>query len=129
MAYTIDPYAELERHLPKSQVKRIRRLFGPDSELSGGEKIRAGAAFSQIGRGGNRDGIADIVALKGEKRIARGNVSDAGVRFFVEPAYEEDALREKVAMSLLPKAELPEAWRVKRGGGQVKAEIGPPADG
>ena len=128
MAYTIDPYAELEAFLPKRTVSTIRMLFSGDSPLSPGQKIRLAEACAVLGRGGKATGLADIVALKGEKRILKGNVTDAGVRFFVEPKYAEDALRDTIAQELLPKAKFPQAWRIKRGGGQVKAEIGPPVD-
>ena len=33
MAYTIDPYAELERFLPKRTVSTIRMLMSGDSPL------------------------------------------------------------------------------------------------
>ena len=128
MAYTIDPFAELERFLPKRQVSTIRMLASGDSPLSPGEKVRLAKAFAKLGRDVEKLGLADIVALKGEKRVAKGNLVDAGVRFFVESEYEEAVLNEQVAMSLLPKKEHPAAWRVKRGGGQVKAEIGPLTD-
>ena len=128
MAYTIDPYAELEQFLPKRTVSTIRMLFSGDSPLSPGQKVRLSEACAKLGRDNKGTGPADIIALKGQKRVSRGTVVDAGVRFFVEPEYEEDALREKVAMDLLPKKQHPQAWRIKRGGGQVKAEIGPLAD-
>ena len=93
-----------------------------------GQKVRLSEACAKLGRDNKETGPADIIALKGQKRVAKGTVVDAGVRFFVEPEYEEDALREKVAMDLLPKKQHPQAWRIKRGGGQVKAEIGPLVD-
>ena len=125
MAYTIDPYEELEQFLPKRTVSTIRMLFSGDSPLSPGQKIRLSAACSALGKDGNGTGLADIVALKGMKRVAKGTVTDAGVRFYVEPPYEKDALATKTAEKLLPKAKHPEAWRISRGGGQVKAEVGP----
>ena len=125
MAFTIDPYAELEQFLPKRTVSTIRMLFSGDSPLSPGQKVRLGEACNALGKDGKAVGLSDIVALKGEKKIAKGNVFDAGVRFYVEPAYEKDALSTKVAEKLLPKAKHPEAWRISRGGGQVKAEVGP----
>ena len=125
MAYTIDPFAELERFLPRRQVSTMRMLFSGDSPLSPGQKVRLAEACTLLGRDGKKTGLADIIALKGEKRVAKGTVIDAGVRFYIEPKYEEPALKEKVAMSLLPPAKHPEAWRTKRGGGQVKAEVGP----
>ena len=82
MAYTIDPYAELERYLPVRTVSTIRMLFSGDSPLSPGEKIRLSAACSALGKDGNSTGLADIVALKGMKRVAKGTVTDAGVRFY-----------------------------------------------
>ena len=47
------------------------------------------------------------------------------MRFYIEPAYEKDALATKAAERLLPKSKYPQAWRISRGGGQVKAEVGP----
>lgn len=128
MAYEIDPYAELERFLPKRTVSTIRMLFSGDSPLSPGEKVRLSAACAQLGREGNKVGLADIVALKGMKRIARDNVVDAGVRFYQEPPYEKPALATKTAESILDPKKYPHAWRTSRGGGQVKAEIGPLPD-
>ena len=128
MAYTIDPFAELDRFLPKRTVSTIRMLFSGDSPLSPGQKVRLGEAFNALGKDGKATGLSDIIALKGVKKVARGNVIDAGVRFYVDPAYEKDALTVKVAENLLPKVKYPEAWRLSRGGGQVKAEVGPLAD-
>ena len=125
MAYEIDPFAELERFLPKRQVSTMRMLFSGDSPLTPGQKVRLGKACALLGKDGEQTGLADIVALKGEKRVAKGTLIDAGVRFFVEPRYEKPALKDKVARSLLPATKYPEAWRTSRGGGQVKAEVGP----
>ena len=85
MASTIDPFAELEQFLPKRTVSTIRMLFSGDSPLSPGQKVCLSAACSALGRDGNATGLADIVALKGDKKIAQG---------------------------LLPKAKSPQAWRV-----------------
>ena len=118
MAYTIDPFAELERVLSKHQVNNIRRLLGPDSPLSPGEKVRLGVACDQIGRDVKAEGLGEI-------KLVRGKATDAGVRFYIEPAYSRPALKEAVAISLLPQAKYPQAWRVSTGGGQTKAEVGP----
>ena len=125
MAYTIDPYAELERFLPKRTVSTIRVLMSGDSPLSPGDKVRLGAAWTMIGKDEQATGLSDMLALKGIKRIARGTIVDQGVRFYQEPPYSMDALAIKAAEKLLPKAKHPEAWRISSGGGQVKAEIGP----
>ena len=125
MAYTIDPFAELERYLPVRTVSTIRMLMSGDSPLSPGDKVRLGVACSMIGKDEHATGLSDMVALKGMKRIAKGTIVDKGCRFYQEPAYEKDALNTKVAEKLLPKAKYPQAWRISRGGGQVKAEVGP----
>ena len=125
MPYEIDPFEELERYLPRKQVATMRMLFSGDSPLGPGDKFRLAAACGQLGRDGNKTSIADITALKGLKRLGRGNVVDAGVRFCIEPAYEKPALATKVAEGLLPEKEYPQAWRISRGGGYVKGEIGP----
>ena len=118
MAYEIDPFAELKRFLPTRQVNNIRKLLGPDSPLSPGEKVRAAKAFDRIDKDLEREGVGEIKLAKGEKR-------DAGVRFYIEPPYSKPALREKVAMSLLPATKCPQAWHTSSGGGQVKAEVSP----
>lgn len=128
MAYEIDPFEELERFLSKRQVSVVRMLFSGDSPLSPGEKMRVAEACSILGRNGKKAAIADITALKGVKRLSRGNVVDAGVRFDVEPEYARPALIDKVARELLPKNQYPQAWRTSKGGGYVKAEVGPMPD-
>ena len=125
MPYEIDPFEELERFLPKRQVATMRMLFSGDSPLDPGDKFRLSAACGQLGRDGNKSSIADVTALKGLKRLARGDVVYAGVRFYVEPAYEKQALITKVAEGLLPEKKYPQAWRTSRGGGFVKGDIGP----
>ena len=125
MPYEIDPFEELERHLPHRQVATMRMLFSGDSPLGPGDKVRLAAACSQLGRNGHKTGIADITALRGLKGLARGNVTDAGVRFFIEPAYSQPALATKVAEGLLPQNKYPQAWRTSSSGGFVKGEVGP----
>ena len=125
MAYTVDPYEELERFLPARTVSTIRMLFSGDSPLSPGQKVRLGKSFEVLGKDEQSTGLADIVALKGAKRVASGRVFDAGCRFYQEPEYEKPALKIKVAEKLLDAKKYPQAWRTSRGGGQVKADIGP----
>ena len=125
MPYEIDPFEELERYLSTRQVATLRMLFSGDSRLGPGDKFRLAAACAQLGRDGNKTAVADITALKGLKRLARGNVSDAGVRFYIEAAYARPALATKVAEGLLPENQYPQAWRTSSGGGFVKGEIGP----
>ena len=128
MAYTIDPYEELERYLPVRTVSTIRMLMSGDSPLSPGGKVRLGAAWSMIGKDEQATGLSDMVALKGMKRIAKGTIVDKGVRFYQEPRYEKPALATKTAEAILDPKKYPHAWRTSRGGGQVKAEIGPLAE-
>ena len=125
MAYTIDPYAELARFLPKRTVSTIRMLMSGDSPLPPGDKVRLGAAWSMIGKDEQAAGLSDMLELKGIKRIARGTIVDQGVRFYQEAPYEKPALVIKTAEAILDPKKYPQAWRTSRGGGQVKAEIGP----
>ena len=118
MSYEIDAFAELERFLPKRQVNSIRRLLGPDSPLTPGQKVCLGVACDRIGRDVKAEGLTEI-------KMVRRKAEDAGVRLYVEPTYSKPALVEKVAMSLLPEAKYPQAWRTSSGGGQTKAEVGP----
>ena len=118
MAYTIDPFAELERVLPKRQVANIRKLLGPDSALSPGRKIRVGAALDAIHKVFETEGISEV-------QLTKGSAHDAGVAFYTAPTYSTPKIREKVAESLLPQEKYPQAWRVSSGGGQVKADVGP----
>ena len=129
MAYEIDPYVELERYLPVRTVSTIRMLMSGDSPLSPGRKVRLGEALIILGKGEKESGLDDAVALKGIKRIARGTFVDEGCRFYQTAEYEKPALKTKVAERLLPEKKHPEARRTSRGGGQVKAEIGPLDDG
>ena len=125
MAYEIDPFEELERFLPKCSVSTIRMLFSGDSPLDPGEKVRLAEACTQLGKVGKSDGLADAVVTRGEKRVAKGTLSFPACGSTRSLAYEKDALKEAVAKRLLPKKDHPEAWRISRGGGQVKAEVGP----
>lgn len=129
MAYEIDPYAVLEQFLPRRQVSTIRMLLSGDSPLNPGQKVQLGEAMSALGKDSKSTGLSDVVATKGEKRVAKGTVVIDGVRFFVEPRYEKPALAIKVAEKLLDPKKYPQAWRTSRGGGQVKAEVIGPLDG
>ena len=80
-----------------------------------------------IGKDEQAAGLSDMLELKGIKRIAKGTIVDQGVRFYQEAPYVKAGAgdQDRREAILDPKAKYPQAWRTSRGGGQVKAEIGP----